>query len=1192
MNLSRPPARLISSLLAAAIGTLMCGILFALFPSESRMKRMANQQGADALSIAYLRLLLRAHPEDQATRLTLVRNLAAAGNWADARHQLAPLLRQSGAKGLEARLALIRIDSAMLQQHPAADPGRERIATGLASQLEQAAALPLSRAAQAEVAALSQNLNRPGLMARVLQQMADADPAMQPHWLDLAAHDFLSHSAPLKAANAYREIAARSQNPEPVRRKYALLALDTFLAANDGATAIQFAELMSAQFGADREFLQRVVAIAQGQNDMLLAKRFGRSLLALSPDDPALIARQVDIELAANDLPAALSLSMRLVALAPDVAHQIRLAQIAEWNDAQELALKQWTGLALRAPSSPAMARALLLAHGREDDSLWLELIGKATRLRPLTADEQTALLAIGQRKKSSHLFDAYLQSYLLHNQASPALWFALAESQAEVGDVGAALATLQRLPRELAGPVESARLQARLLARAARFEEAFDRLRPVRTLARDNDTNYWTLFGDTAWELGRRAEAIPAYRVAWSGDGAPVQVAERLIDSYNTGSQHEHAVIVAREAYRRFDEARWLILAIDSAARGERWNEMRELLNAAARKQTQFEQLEMYWLLSAHLANHDGDKAVARAAYHRALALNPASVSTRVALLWFEVDSGERAPLSELLQQWQTDAIGNAAYWGPFATGMVRLQRADEALPWFQRQVQLRPNELAWSLAYADALTQAGRPEQAWRVRLEVYLRMRPQFRAAEQQGNFPPKLDRLSYARLVREFEGNAAAQQVLLSMMKGGDDSASARELLVDSLLSQSKFDAARALLVRARVENVALPAWQYLAVAEDGNDRNGIEEILAAPASNLSAVDRIGALRKLGHNAQALKVAESAAQQPENAADRALQEAIEQLRVEQSKRAGALAEQRQLGHLEIQQADLHASVPAGFGRLSAHLAESRLSATTPDLALRGIIKETDFSTTADLALDEGAARVTVGGNRRHDDSLLYGRYEWSRSLGKRVGMRMDLSFNGVSEESAALRVIGKKDKLATGLTVNLSHSEYARLEVAAQRYSTRAGERLGSGYRVEGELGQTIFNKDPFLQIRFSGSWERNRLASQLPADLVGGILPTLATVSDVVAPRFGWVGVGATLSFGERKSVPGHVFGQIDALRGRQWPDRQSAYNLRFIIGVPLAAHDELRLEAFHSNVHGGVAAPPSRGLRLFYQRQF
>jgi hypothetical protein len=179
--------------------------------------------------------------------------------------------------------------------------------------------------------------------------------------------------------------------------------------------------------------------------------------------------------------------------------------------------------------------------------------------------------------------------------------------------------------------------------------------------------------------------------------------------------------VIVAREAYRRFDEARWLILAMDSAARGERWSDMRELLLSATSKQTQFDQLEMYWFLSAHLANHDGKKSAARAAYHRALALNPAAVSTRVALLWFEVDSGERAPLSKLLQEWRTDAIANAAYWGPFATGMLRLQSADEALPWFQRQMQFRPNELAWSLAYADALTQAGRLDQAWRVRREV---------------------------------------------------------------------------------------------------------------------------------------------------------------------------------------------------------------------------------------------------------------------------------------------------------------------------------------------------------------------------------------------------------------------------------------------------------------------------------------
>lgn len=1156
------------------------------------MKEMAIQHRSDALTIAYLRLLLRTHPDDIATRFNLVRNLASVGNWAEARKNLEPLLHKSGSEGLEARLAMIEIDWSMLQQRPPEDPERARIAEGIESQLQEAAGQPLSPAAQTTVAEISRGLNRPDLMTRVLQRMADAAPAMQQHWLDLAARVFLSNRVPLKAALAYREIATRIENTEPVRRKYTFLALDTYLAANDGDSAMKFAELMTASFGADREFMQRAVAIAQGQNDMVLAKQFGRQLLALSPDDPSVIAKQVDIELAANDLPAALSLSTHLVALAPNIDRRTRLAQIAEWNDRQELALKQWAVLARLDPSSPAMARALVLSRVREEDSLWLQLAGKATSSRPLTADEQSALLAIAQRKKSSHLFVGYLLEYLSRHPAPCALWLVLAESQAGVGDVASALGTLQRIPHELAGPVEKARLQAQFLSRASRFDEALDRLRAVSALARSNDTRYWTLFGDTAWERNSNAEALQAYRVAWEGGAAQAQVAERMINTYETNSDHEHAVIVAREAYQRFDEPRWLLLAMDSAARGERWSDLRASLNSATSNRTQFNQLEMYWLLSAHLANHDGQKTVARDAYHRALALNPASVSTRVALLWFEVDSGERQPLSELLQEWRTDAVANAAYWGPFATGMLRLQRADEALPWFKRQVQFRPNELAWSLAYADALTQAGRPGLSWRLRREVYLQLRSQFSSAEREGNTLPKSQRLPYARLVREFEGNAAAQQLLFSMIAGGDDGAGARELLVDSFLSQANFDTAHDLLIRARAENYTLPAWQYLAVAQARNDRQAIEEILASPESKLSVIDHISALRKLGRNAQALTVAEAAALRPENAGNLSLREASEQLRVQQSKRAGVMAEQRQLGNLDIRQVELHASVPAGSGRITARLSENRLSSKTAALAPRGVGKEDEFSAIAELPLDDGAARITFGGNRRDDDSMLYGRYEWSKRLGKRVVIRVDASFNGLSEESAPLRVIGKKDKLAAGLTMDLSDSEYARVEVAGQRYRTRGGERLGSGYRIEGELGKTIFKKDPLLQIRLSGSWEQNRLASQLPAYLIGGLLPASATISDVVAERFGWLGVGGALFFGDQKGVPGHVFGLVDGLLGRQWPDRQSAYSLRFVMGVPLAARDEVRFEAFHSNVHGGVAAPASRGIRLSYQRKF
>ncbi|MGH8854144.1 MAG: tetratricopeptide repeat protein [Telluria sp.] len=1038
---------------------------------------------------------------------------------------------------------------------------------------------------------MSQAMNVPGLTARVLQRMADATPAMQQQWLDLTAREFLANGAPLKAALAYRAIATHSQNPEPVRRKYASLALETYLASNDGDSALKFAELISASPDADREFMERAVTIARGQNKLVLAQQFGRQLLALAPDDPSLIMKQLDVELAANDLPAALSLSTRLLALAPNSDHRERLAQIAEWNGMQELALKHWVALALLDPASPAMARALLLSRAREDDCTWLQLSGKATKSRPLTTDEQATVLAVAQRKKSSQLLAGYLQDYLARYPAPGALWLALAETQAGLGDVESALETLRRIPHGLVGPVESARHQAQTLSQAARFDEALDRLRAVGASANGDDSSYWTLFGDLAWERDKRVEALRAYRVVWDGGAAPAQVAERLIDTYEKQADHAHAIRVAREAYRRFKQPRWLLLAMDMASRGERWNELRELLGSTIHNQAQFDQSEMYWLLAAHLANHDGQTARARNAYQRALALNSGSVSTRVALLWFEIDSGQHQALSVRLQEWRTDAVENSAYWGPFATGMLRLKRADEALPWFQRQLQLRPNDPAWSLAYADALAEANRPLSAWRVRRGVYLQLQALATADEQKANRLPKSLRLPYAGLVREFEGNAAAERVLLGLIANGSNDAGVHSLLVETYLSQEKFDSAHASLVRARAEHYKLPTWQYLAVAQARDDRQAIEAILASSESRLSAIDRIGALRKLGRNREALAVAEGASMQPENRNNPALLEASKQLRLQQSKLAGVIAEQRQLGHMDIRRVEINAGVPAGAGRATMRLAENHLKFKAPALALGGIGKEVDFSAMADWPLEQGSARITLGANRRPDDSLFYGHAEWTRRLGARVGLRLDASLNALSEESAPMRAFGKKDRLSAGLTRDFGESEYARVEVAGQRYRTRSDERLASGYRIEGELGKTLFKRDSLLQVRVSGSWEQNRLSPNLPTDLAARLLPGSVTVNEVAPERFGWLGVGGTLFFGDQQGAPGRLHGSVDATLGRQWPDQKFGTSLRFVMGMKLATRDELRFEAFHSNVQGVVGAPASRGIRLSYQHK-
>lgn len=1177
-----------SVVLASTVG--FCGALFVLFPDPHRSFDVATRAQRDALSIAYLRVLLRTNPDDRQIRYSLANELAEIGKWEEARGLVTSLTRVPGAVGLEARLALLRIDRATMRQRLFSDPKRASISKDIAEQIANALTQPAGQDALETLADASREINRPDLAARALQRLADSNTPARQHWLELTARNWLSNGTPSKAAMAYRTITMLSGHSADARRNYALLTLDNFVAANDGGAALAFADEMLDRLGTDPVFLERALVIAQAQNDAHRALRFGRRLLMLSPDSVSALERQLGIELAAQALPEAFDLASRLVVLAPDVEHRTRLAQIAEWNSKQEAAMKQWAILARIDPSSAAMERALQIAYARAEYDLWLELLGKATQHRALTADEIASLLAISQQPSMPHEMADFLATYCARHDAPLELWLAWSEASARSGDLNAGIATLRRIPTSLLSQVEEARREAILLGQASRIEDALARLRAVRVLAGPEETRYWVMLGNLAWQAGSRVEAVHAYSVAWKGGTDQVHVAERLIEADNDSGEYGAGVAVAHEAYRRFDEPRWLLLGMDSASRGQLWEELRKLQASANARPGQFEQLEMYWLLKAHVAQHDGRTAAAREAFHRALALNPASVPSRVTLLWFEIDGGDPLQLSRLLQEWEGEAPDNAAYWGPYAAGLMRLHRAGEALPWFERQVGAKPDEPAWALEYAEALTLSGRTDEALRLRRAAYDQLRLRMQGAQHVVAPLPRPITMSYAALVREFEGDEAAQALLIDMIRQGQDSGTTRELLVDTLLAQKKTDEARAWLRRTSNDQTVLPARQYLALAQADNDRSEIEAILASPSSHLSELERVSALRQLGRNTEALRAAEAAARNPETADNPWLAEMTTDLRWKQSKRGGVVAEKRQIGNLDLRMLGLEAGAPVGDARATIKYARTNLGGTS-GLLLRDR-SEDELAATAELPLASGDARVTLGANRRHNDSISYGRVEWTAQFSPRVRMRFDGAANILSEESGLMRALGKKSKLGSTLTIDLGDSRYALLDIAGQRYATRGGERLGSGYRIEGGVGTTFRRKDLTWQLRLSASWEHNRLADALPDSLRGVSVPATTLVSDIVPAKFGWAGVGSTVYFGDQDNVPGHWHGLVDGILGEQWPDRRLGYSVRALLAMPLAARDELRIEALHSNVRSNVGAATNRGIRLSYQHQF
>ncbi|MEO5659256.1 MAG: tetratricopeptide repeat protein [Polaromonas sp.] len=1185
-RLVRPLTFLVAllGLIAAFIG---------LFPSQQRLSALSRQRESDALSIAYLQLLLRTHPDDDALRRAVAHNLASAGKWDQARSILHPLLGQANESGQRMRMDALEIEFLLLQTLPKDSPERTVVMGNIVRLIESLRREIMGRDTMVRLAEISLAMTLPNLSAQIYYQLAAIDPDKRQSWLELAATHYLGSNAPDRAARVYEEAALNAVNDLPSYRKYTLLALDAYLSANFGALALLLVEASASRLDNDPEFMRRAVAVALAQNDVAASQRLGRQLVTVLPDDAAVLSQQIELELAVKDLPAALVLASRLVKLDPiHFENRIRLARIAEWAGKQDIALEQWTLLARGAPASEAMDNALRLALARQNDGLWLELATQVVQKRPLKPQESASLAAIQMRHTASKQLIAFLNEYRKRHALQLDQWATLANALEQQGDLPAALAAWQEMSPQLISPAESARRQAELLLRVKRPGDAWAVLMNARTHATPSDTAYWQAFGDLAWDHELKSEALLAYRTVWEAGSFNVRAMERLIQLYNASAEPKHAIAVGTQAYQRLAEARWLLLAMDAASQASLWDELRDLSRLAQHDEGKFSKSEMYWLLEAQIASHDQHKPRARTAYYRALALNPVSVPTRVQLLWFEIDGGNNQQLDDYLRQWQTDAQADPAYWAAYAIALLQLKKANESLVWFDRQAHAKPDDDLWSLSYAQALEQAGQTDAAQRLRGRLLPRLTAKLASTDRTPKPSDKRLLLAYALISREFEGAAAGDQVLQQMLKRGYNDADVYELLVASSLSQEKFDKAHYWLLRAEVAHHKLPAYQLLAVALENNDRPALEQILLLRKKELSSADQVTALRRLGRNKLALSLTERSLLEADAESSERLRQHRDQLRVQLSRRIEAGYEARNLTDLKIKRSEVGVSFPFDSGRATVRLAHNGLRSDSDTLKRIDGLNENDLSLLAEVTFGNDPLRFTLGRNQRADKSLTYGRFELTHALNKRLNARLDVSVNSLTEETSALRAIGSKDKVALGLSGNPTDLTYARLELAGQRFNTRTGDRLGKGYRLEGEIGATLSRNTPTLEMRLSGSSERNRLADRLPASLTSSVLSPSQSVESVLPPRFSTLGVGATYRYGPTDGVEHRPQGVLDGWVGRQWPANELAYSVRAGMTLPVLSAGQVRLEGFYTNVQGGLSAQANRGVSVLYRQEF
>lgn len=1170
-------------------------VFMLLFHEEDSLKATFERVRPDRISVLYLQLLMDTEPDDASLRLDLARQLVRIGDIDRAYLVLKPLLAQQGREATEARLLSLELDMKMYFSMAATDPAKENAFATLGKKISAFIDESLPVDLLPRVIRHSLEFGQPATAAKLYERWAGADNAHRFDHLKAAGYWYTAAGLPLSAAEVYDKAYASAGDDEQARQA-ALLAVDALQAADKAPLALTFIKNSLRRLTNDKALLDKAIALSLAIDDPKQAFAWGNARLSLTPDDPEQISRQMELALAAGMLDAALPLSERLSALRPEDRHiHERAAQIAEWAGKPDLALNQWIWLARQDKTDEAaIENALRLAKGLYAGETIIEMLTARSGRRALTGDELNNLVeAFNNVDNSAHLA-VFLQGYLIKYPNEREAWNALAKAQEDAGLVSEAIATWRHAGERFDQPVQAAIQQSRLLWRAGEPEAALALLPRNRERAAPKDAGFWQLLADLSWELEQADTALLAYKSLWNTEAANELSAERLIQILKDNSQAQEAIAVARQAYRRFGQPRWLLLAMDTAVDFKLWKDLGKLLQTADADKRQFQPLEMYWLKRAQLHGHDGQTQQVLADYRQALKANPASVVAKEGVLWALIEQHDNRNLANSLRLWQQDAIATPSLWGVYGLGLSQLGRDEQALAWFERSVKLNHDNYLWLLTYADVLAKAGRADAALSLRQHVLFKLRAKLR----QGNDPDESASLlqpAYLALVREMEGADFEEMTIQKLAAKGMDDPVVRELAVAFHLSQENFDAARFWLLRAHAARQQTPVWQRLTLALADNDKATVADILSQEGDKLTLLSRVEPLKRLDRADEALVILDNYLQtsddigmeQPE------LYRYRDELALQQSARVDLAWDIKSLGVIDINQSQARFTLPLSEKALAFQFRHNHLDTSDSELALPAH-DEFDLSLEGNYVFQSGdQLQLNIGGNLQNQESLVYGSIGLASRLADFLKANIRVGLNELSTETAQLRALGAKDTVSLILSAELTRQSFFQFDIDGHRYLSRQGSVFAEGYRINSILGYTLLRAMPAWQVRLQGSWESNSLEDNLPPELRSSLLSPAANVETMISQDYATMGVGTTFRYGlSEQEIPRQPYLLVDAWIGWAWPSNELAYNARLGAGISLFKADVLSVSAFYGNVQGGKADEAYEGVGVQYSIRF
>ena len=796
--------------------------LWVLFPRQPAFRNPANLSAKDALSVAYLRVLVQSDPDNAPLRLSLVQLLTDAGLLDEATQVIQPLNDFPHEKiAFETQLADLKLSLQLLYRRPPEAEEiklRQHIAPLIGRLLIQAPDdIKLN-----EVAEFAQQFGEPAVLASTYETLAldyQSSQVRKASWLRLAGTQHLAANAPERAAISFTKAFDLELN-ETIRAELAESIMHAWLQAGVNEVALQTTQRIMGMVSPNERLLSLAADIAQPMEDELSALQWLIQLSEFQPENADLAERIVRIQLNNGQLPDSLTRVSLLSAHAAVGSERQRLvAHIYDWNGKVEEALNTWLIMAEHASDIEAESRAFELAKAMPDYVRMVRLVDVLMERRELTAVELEHYVKAALTFQLPSIVEQKLRQHAQRFDDPTPTLNALVQLLSLRGEPRAAVVVYQTL----AGRLDPARVMliAKTYDEAGEPERALDwLLTALSSPPEKNPAAYWKLLSDLAWELGRDTYTNKALAELLVHQPDNMQVIDRLQKLALRQKDMAELERLARYGWTRWERASDLQWLMRFAWQRRDWPALDNLLALGQARLADMQNAPDYWVFTAVRKMMGAQTDAARFALKKALGLRGQDPEITEALIWMLLAEPQTdlATLEQMVQSYRQQSVVPSTLAEALAIAEHKLGRPAQSAQWFLQTLSVRQNDFFWSLEVADNLEWLGCPAHANAVRYQALLGLeqRPSF---AKRGEQSPRLSDYFYGVHDKTYAALTAEQKESLQDLK-------------EAWGIQEPIDNARLLSLLHQRERLGLSRWEELAKAYRNKNATVVSSYVAA------------------------------------------------------------------------------------------------------------------------------------------------------------------------------------------------------------------------------------------------------------------------------------------------------------------------------------------------------------------------